>query len=57
MDNLRFNPKGPTDSGVDLVPGEDFLRGDVISLANGMIIAEQPQESFGEVAVPGENPQ
>ena len=52
MDHLGFDPPagaGVGHGGVDLVPCERFIGGNVNGLADGLVAAEDSDEGFGEI--------
>lgn len=42
---------------MDLVPGQQFVRGDVERFADGAIIAQERHKTLGEIFVMGQHPE
>ena len=42
---------------IELIPSHDLVRGDVEGVTDGLLVAEQPDEALGEVAVVGDDPE
>jgi hypothetical protein len=57
VDQPRLGPGGGGHLLEDLVPGQQFVGGDVEQVANGRWLPQQPHKPFGKVAVMGERPQ
>ena len=55
-DLRRLRPQGRRDLGIDLVPGEHFVAGDVEGLADGLGLPHQAGQPDGEVGGGGQRP-
>src|SRR5437660_12839827 len=54
---LRFDADGGADDAKELVPGQHFIRCNVKSMSDGLRVAEQAYESFGEISVVRDHPE
>ena len=54
---LKRNAQLISDDGIELIPGDGFIAGDMIRLTDGMNIAHQTDKAFGEVGVVRDRPQ
>ena len=54
---VELHPQGVGNGGVDLVPGEDFIPGDLEGFADGVAVAHEAGEAHGEIRVEGQRPE
>jgi len=56
LDDVGLDAGGLRRDPIELVPGHDFVAGNVEGMANGLLMTDESDQALGEVAVVGDDP-